>query len=1003
MEETNIPLNEEKFYVCMDKQHFEEKASSSQIAEISKRIANEIQQVSIDELKTMLTKQGKTMCGAVFKEIDGVRRRKETHFAMQNIFGIDVDGKTDDDGNKIEHLKYGVLFQEVKQIIDKYEIPTQFAYKTFSDGIKGERFRVIFQTDIPIFDSVFSRAIILALQYIFDNYTDQSCKDPNRMFLGGKSVITTDSKYFNQVIRLDDLFKILYTVYKDRYIETHSDTSQITRDFRNYLASNYGINTINNLPFVRKVLLNDEQIEMMKENRIDESDVFPNQHFNINEETHNEIFGKNMSERGSNLYYIYYRTGAEIDRNLHEFYEICMLKIKPIKTKRRKNDHISFYKNEDIKENFERKVVKEENMLERCRLVKELLDNERHIHNDEFFGMSTNFPHMEIKYMDNEEKRTIIGEKYLFKGIEKYCEKNPEELEKRWDEKIEYNKKVGYLPQSCKDFCPYFRDCIPNTNIVNTVCHTTNRIIPLNEDIQYVELDELRQELYKKEKVILEEYQTDIKNKKIKIIKCQTGVGKTYQLVRNIIEQLPNSNCNYIIAVPRHNLKKQVANTFNENGVNVYITPDFDDLEDEKIKVELEGLREKELYGILRERIYKYLELGVSESDEIILKDYLNAGRKVKEYKGVIITTHKKLMYLQKETLENAIVIIDEDIIDTLEETKDICMKDIRELQEILNKNKELLKITHKLKNKIEYICESNYKKYLAVPTIKYTTGERKLIEREIERNNIEYNVFQFLDCEMLYFYNATESKNTSIKEDTIIRTMRQNSLPENNILILSATINEDFYKKLYQDRELEIIEMPIVKYYGKVYQYGNYSFSRDSIENHQELVKDILDNTKGFDLITFKNLLEKYKIEANNFFNVSGLNELDGKNIRILGLPNRNEMYYMNLAYMIYGEKYNEKPKKGFHNINFNNCKVKFYTYDDETLRNIHIWAVSSELEQCVGRARLVKQENKDKVVILFAGLPVQQSIIVNEREVIYKIKRSNIISKCLVIYFEI
>jgi len=51
-----------------------------------------------------------------------------------------------------------------------------------------------------------------------------------------------------------------------------------------------------------------------------------------------------------------------------------------------------------------------------------------------------------------------------------------------------------------------------------------------------------------------------------------------------------------------------------------------------------------------------------------------------------------------------------------------------------------------------------------------------------------------------------------------------------------------------------------------------------------------------------------------------------------------------------------------------------KFYTYSDPILRDIQFWLIESELEQAVGRARLLR---KDCVVYLYSNFPLSQAIL--------------------------
>lgn len=982
MDFTKVKENKEKIYVCIDDIQYKEKPEKKDMGKISNRITNQVKLVKINELQQAICK-GQTFCGTIFKQKNGIRERKQENFAMQKIFAIDVDEKHDEEGNKIEGLKYGMLFNEVQEIISQYHLPTQFAYKTLSDGIKGERFRLVFETDTYIYDKNLARAIILALQHIFPAYCDKSCKDTTRMYLGGKEIIRTENKNFNKILSIDNLFFILYQSFKDNYKKTHKDNSQFSRDFRNYLASEFGINTINNLPAIRKVQLTDEQIKLMQEKRIDidNYDIWPNQHFNINEETYNEIFKKNVSNEVHSLYYIYYRTGRQIDINIHEFYEICMLKEKARKINTKSKKDIMFCKNINIKQSMDRKTVKEKDMIEGCQLIKELKENKRHFHHDELFGLSTNFPYLNIEYTDEEEKQhEKVGGNYFLELIDEYCKKNPEEYEKRWDETINYNCKVNYLPSCCKEFCTYCNKCRPKANIVNTVFGKANRIIPLNQDKNYITVDILRQKLYEAENKTLKEFINNINANDIKIIKCQTGAGKTFQMIRNIKELKENTNCKIIIALERNDLKRQVETDFRNNDIEVYVTPDFDNIKDKHLKEELNKYRGRGLFGKLKEKIQECIDNGyVCLEDEIILDNYINSARLLKEEtNNIIVTTHKRLLYFPNEVLQNSIIIIDEDIINTLNEQNDFGFNEIKLITKEIGKYEELKELNKKILKKIQKISSYNYKKYISVENIKYNEDEKEILEKIIVKGNFNCNIFQFLESEIIYFFNPENNENSNITDKTIVKTIRKKELPNNNIMILSATIEKDFYEKLYPNRNISLIELEKAKYKGAVYQYGNLSFSQDCVKNHEEIIKKIMYDKK-YKIISFKGFLDKYNLQGEHFFATTGLNKLEGSNIKIVGLPNRNQMYYTGLAYNIYGKEYKETPSMSFQTVELNGYKTKFYTFDDEELRRIHIWSVMSELEQSVGRARLL---TNDKVVLIFAGLPVEQANIVNTIE---------------------
>lgn len=81
-------------------------------------------------------------------------------------------------------------------------------------------------------------------------------------------------------------------------------------------------------------------------------------------------------------------------------------------------------------------------------------------------------------------------------------------------------------------------------------------------------------------------------------------------------------------------------------------------------------------------------------------------------------------------------------------------------------------------------------------------------------------------------------------------------------------------------------------------------------------------------------------------------------------------------LAYDIYGKTYDiSNIELDYIDIERKDFNFKFYTFKDETLRNIELWTVYSELEQAVGRARLVNPENSNTNVYVYSGFPVEQA----------------------------
>ena len=60
------------------------------------------------------------------------------------------------------------------------------------------------------------------------------------------------------------------------------------------------------------------------------------------------------------------------------------------------------------------------------------------------------------------------------------------------------------------------------------------------------------------------------------------------------------------------------------------------------------------------------------------------------------------------------------------------------------------------------------------------------------------------------------------------------------------------------------------------------------------------------------------------------------------------------------------------YQEIEYNGCKFCFNTYDNKILRNLQLWFINTELEQAVGRARLLRT---DCTVYLYSNLPMKQA----------------------------
>lgn len=156
--------------------------------------------------------------------------------------------------------------------------------------------------------------------------------------------------------------------------------------------------------------------------------------------------------------------------------------------------------------------------------------------------------------------------------------------------------------------------------------------------------------------------------------------------------------------------------------------------------------------------------------------------------------------------------------------------------------------------------------------------------------------------------------------------------------------------------RETECVKCSKVKYKGKVIQYTDSTYSRDKIDNDKNMIKRIKNSHPDCEFITFKKYEREFGTEY-HFGNTEGLNCLKGKDIVVVGLPNTHD-----IVYCLYGMRAGASLKKAHmhpRKIEYNNKEFWLNTYKDDTLRLIQCWILSSQLEQAVGRARLLREKS--------------------------------------------
>lgn len=191
---------------------------------------------------------------------------------------------------------------------------------------------------------------------------------------------------------------------------------------------------------------------------------------------------------------------------------------------------------------------------------------------------------------------------------------------------------------------------------------------------------------------------------------------------------------------------------------------------------------------------------------------------------------------------------------------------------------------------------------------------------------------------------------------------------------MVSATVNENICREFFHEDNVDFYECKSAEYKGNLYQYPSKSMSRTCVANNPGIIRRLMKRVGiGEDkVITFK----KEAIGHLHFGNTEGSNTLEGEEILVAGTPYHAEFLYK-LAAFTMGLDFDEDEEMTDQIVMHNGCRFWFKTFKNENLRSVHFWMIESELEQAVGRARLLRNKCK---VHLFSNFPLSQAKMITD-----------------------
>ncbi len=576
--------------------------------------------------------------------------------------------------------------------------------------------------------------------------------------------------------------------------------------------------------------------------------------------------------------------------------------------------------------------IKPERLCSICKLCKDFFES-RDLSHGEKLHLALNFMHMKG-----------LKEKF-FQVIQ-----NDEHYEK-WCFDWNYMRDQNYKISGCNKYCLYAEVCDHAYSIYHTI-RQQRAIRRICQEQPFVPIDEAYRQMndYLAQTVRSQE-------KAIFLIKAQTGLGKS-SAYKKLLREIQSP---VIVALPTIQMKNEIAEDLGEIAVAVRSVKEL--YMPKELEEQVEALYAEGFYKEAKRAIVEYadsLECGIERSR---YDEYLDLPNVLEKKEKHIIMTHAQFLNLSELQLSGYTVIIDEDILFTmLRNTKSI---PVSEVEKAINAGI----IQGKLRTQLESLIQTGKEEYRKIENEMENSYIKK---KQLDDVGIYGDINELLCAGALHYINDT------------IEFFVPQQLPDRKIIIMSATLDEEMYRTYFYDRKCVFYDVPAAQYQGKLIQYTKYSMSRMCIQElgqKMDGVNRLLDRLKeiaeGEEYgISFK-IYDRQLETSFHFGNTAGTNQFTGKNGMIIGTPHLSENTYKLIGVYLNCSLSGNVATIKRRRIQRNGFEFYFMTYGEPVLKTIQLYMIESELEQCIGRTRLLRE---NAVVYVFSNYPCNQAELKTE-----------------------
>ena len=532
--------------------------------------------------------------------------------------------------------------------------------------------------------------------------------------------------------------------------------------------------------------------------------------------------------------------------------------------------------------------------------------------------------------------------------------------EEKW--RIAWNDDIpDKWPERCangKYSCPYSSTC----NCCSLYEKASKKIRILERKEDFYDLEDCQKELneYLQKSV-------SATNSEIYVIKAQTALGKTQQYIDTIKN---NPKKRFIIAAPTIKLQLEIANRLAREGIFCEITESMYEKVKKLNNPALTHLLDCAIAGGFERRIKKIItKYKADHCEELSLKEMEMFDWVLKKQEigrsgaQCIVTTHELFILKELYKLDGYEKIIDEDILMTL----------FRQMYKLpLDTLKKLLHNYYLPDNDRRIIKEILSLKDMDALEVHFQNLSESTLDYMYQnRGNLKGPVPKLFESTHVMMCKANNE---------IVVSKKLDFAESGKLIVLSATANRALYIDYFSHKHINFREVHKAKYMGKLVQYTAETLSREYLKKNgmEKVLEEICTylyrdkHIKDSPIISFKMLFPESDI---HFGKTEGFDKYKGKDIVVIGTPHNSPVVYKlvgaMMGYRIAGQLSNRRVERNYFDF-------MMMTYEDSQMQNLQLFFIESELEQAVGRARLLRE---NCTVYVFSNYPCQQAEIIQEK----------------------